>query len=244
MEATQLHHSFGDNCVPSLLAGILLGVENGIPQRVQQAFQDTGTAHIIAISGFNISIISALFASLFILLLGKRRRWLAAGLSLVVIAFYAVLVGAGASVVRAAIMGGLTLFAVQLGRRQDGLNSLAFVAALMVLFNPILLWDVGFQLSFMATLGLVLYAGPLSQAFTRLASARLPQATVERLTHPVGEYFLFTLAALLTTLPVTVYHFQRLSLSSLVANPLVLPAQPPVMVLGGLAVLLGLIFQP
>ena len=70
----------------------------------------------------------------------------------------------------------------------------------MVLFNPYLLWDVGFQLSFIATLGLVLYAEPLSQGFVRLASGRLPQGTVQRLTQPVGEYFLFTLAALVTAL--------------------------------------------
>ena len=64
----------------------------------------------------------------------------------------------------------LTLFAVQLGRRQDGLNTLALVAALMALFNPYILWDVGFQLSFAATLGLLLYAGPLSQSFVRFTS--------------------------------------------------------------------------
>ena len=102
----------------SLLAGILLGVESGIPADVKQAFQDTGTAHVIAISGFNISILGGLFALLFLRLLGNRRRFLAASLSLLAIGFYTLLVGAGASVVRAAIMGVLGLFAVRLGRRQ------------------------------------------------------------------------------------------------------------------------------
>ncbi len=228
----------------ALLAGILLGDEGGIPQDVKQAFQDTGTAHVIAISGFNVAIVGGLFAALFLHLLGAPRRFLAAGLSAAVIVFYAVMVGGEPSVVRAAIMGVLSLFAVQLGRRQDGLNSLALVAAVMLLFSPFLLWDVSFQLSFMATLGLVLYAGVMAVGFTNLASQRLPEATAQRLAKPVGEYVLFTLAALVTTLPVMAFHFRRLSLTTLIANPLILPAQPPVMVLGGLAAMLGLIYQP
>lgn len=228
----------------SLLAGILLGVESGIPAGVRQAFQDTGTAHVIAISGFNVAIVGGLFASLFLRLLGARRRFLAAALSAAAIGFYAVLVGAEPSVVRAAIMGSFSLFAVQLGRRQDGLNSLAFVAALMAVFNPLLLWDVSFQLSFMATLGLVLYAGPLAETFTHLASSRLPAATAQRLAKPVGEYLLFTVAATLTTMPVIAYHFRSISLSAFLANPLILPAQPPIMTLGGLSAAFGLLWQP
>jgi competence protein ComEC len=225
----------------SLLAGILLGIETGIPEDVQRAFRDTGTAHIIAISGFNFAIVASLFAVAFSRLLGRWRGMLAAFLG---IALYAILAGASAAVVRAAIMGGLSVFASQIGRRQHGLNTLAFVAAVMALFDPNVLWDVGFQLSFMATLGLILYAEPLSQAFLNLTTRRLPMATAQRLAGPVGEYFLFTLAAQVTTLPVVLYYFQRLSLISFVANPLILPPQPPVMILGGLAVLLGLVYQP
>lgn len=225
----------------SLMAGILLGVEGGIPEPVRQAFNDTGTSHIIAISGFNFAIIAGLFVSFFGWLLGRWRGMLAAFLG---IALYAVLAGASAGVVRAAIMGGLGVFAAQVGRRQYGLNSLAFVAGLMVLADPHVLWDVSFQLSFMATLGLILYADPLSSWFTGLAARRLPLSTAQRLAGPVGEYFLFTLAAQLTTLPLILFYFQRLSLISLVANPLVLPAQPAVMILGGLATLTGIAWLP
>jgi beta-lactamase superfamily II metal-dependent hydrolase len=89
-------------------------------------------------------------------------------LSVTAIGLYTLLVGAEAAVVRAALMGALSLFARQIGRQQDVLNSLGLVAALMALANPNILWDVGFQLSFMATLGLVLYATPLTEAFLRL----------------------------------------------------------------------------
>jgi competence protein ComEC len=157
------------------------------------------------------------------------------------IAFYTVLVGASASVLRAAIMGCFALIARQMGR-QTGINTLAITAALMAGDNPHIIWDVGFQLSFAATLGLVLYAEPLQTWFARLLAHRLPPATARRIAGPAGDYFLFTLAAQVMTLPIIAYHFQRISLVSIVANPVILPAQPPVMILGGLAVLLGLIW--
>jgi competence protein ComEC len=134
----------------SLLAGIVLGVESGIPEGIDQAFKDTGTTHIIAISGFNITIVSGFIAILFSRLLGERRGAVAA---VVAISIYTFLVGADAAVVRAAIIGGFSLFARQVGRRQHGLNSLAITAGLMAVFNPLVLWDVGLQLSFAATLG-------------------------------------------------------------------------------------------
>lgn len=230
----------------SLLAGILLGVESGIPEEVDQAFRDTGTSHIIAISGFNITIIAGLLATIFGRLIGRGRvgaRW-GALVALIGIIIYTILVGGDAAVVRAAIMGGLALFAMHLGRRQDGLNSLALVAALMAFFNPNVLWDVGFQLSFAATLGLIVYSEPLTNAFVSTAERWVPSGTVQRISAPVAEYLLFTFAASLMTLPITLYHFQRLSLVSLLANPLILPAQPPVMILGGLTVIIGLISQP
>jgi competence protein ComEC len=230
----------------SLLAGILLGDESGIPEHVDQAFKDTGTSHIIVISGFNITVIAGLLATVSARLIGRGRvgaRW-SALIALVGIILYTILVGGDAAVVRAAIMGGLTLFAMQLGRRQDGLNSLAFVAALMVLANPNVLWEVSFQLSFAATLGLILYAGPFSSVFADTASRWVPPETVRRFSGPVGEYLLFTVAASLMTLPIILYHFQRLSLISFIANPLILPVQPPVMILGGLAVILGMVYPP
>ena len=228
----------------ALLAGILVGMESGIPADLQRAFQDTGTSHIIAISGFNFTLVSGLFVLVFNRWLGRWRGSLAA---LIGIAVYAVLVGASAGVVRAALMSGLALGARQLGRQQHGLNSLGITAAVMAVFDPAVLWDVSFQLSFMATLGLVLYADRLGKAFIRflVENLRIASASLARkISGPVGEYFLFTLAAQVTTLPVTVYHFHRLPVSSLVANPLILPAQPPIMLLGGLAVLLGALFQP
>ncbi len=225
----------------SLLAGILLGVENNIPARVQQAFKNTGTAHIIAISGFNIAIIAGIFVTLFSRFFGKN---LGAILAIVSIIFYTFLVGASASVVRAAIMGTLSIIAAQFGRRNLALIALFASALGMAMWNPFILWDIGFQLSFAATLGLVLYAQPMQDALAAFLARFFPSPNVDKFVGPFSDYFLLTLAAQITTLPITIYHFSRLSLVSFITNPIVLPPQPAVMVLSGLAVLFSRIYLP
>ncbi len=225
----------------SLLAGILLGVDAGLPGPLQQAFKDTGTAHIIAISGFNIAIIAGIFVMIFSRFLGPRRGALAAVAG---IAFYTFLVGADPSVVRAALMGTLSLFALQVGRRQMGVNTLMFVGAIMAAFNPQVLWDVGFQLSFFATLGLLLYGNLFQSATEGFLRRFLPASNAEKLTAVLAEFVLLTFAAQLTTLPIMAYHFQQISLVSFIANPFVLPAQPAVMILGGVAVFVSMFIFP
>ena len=220
----------------SLLAGILLGVDTGLTSELQQAFKNTGTAHIIAISGFNISIIAGIFFAFFSKFLGDRRGTIVAILG---IALYTVLVGADAAVVRAAVMGSLALFARQVGRRQVALNTLLAVAALMCIWNPLYVWDVGFQLSFFATLGLILYATPFSEFANRIIVKYFPTSAAEKFAELFSEFVLLTLAAQLTTIPIMAYHFQRISLVSFIANPFILPPQPAVMILGGLSVLLS-----
>lgn len=225
----------------SLLAGILLGDESGLSASLKEDFNLTGARHIIAISGFNITIIAGFSLSLLSRILRQNR---AIWFTIAVILLYTVLVGAQASVVRAAIMGTLALIARQVGRRQFALNTLAITAALMALANPLILWDVGFQLSFAATLGILLYAQPLTTRTKDFLALRFSSQSIERVMGPVSEYFLITLAAQITTLPLLLYHFQRFSPLSLPTNILILPAQPALMVLGGLSVLISLVLLP
>ncbi|MGD8814834.1 MAG: ComEC/Rec2 family competence protein [Anaerolineales bacterium] len=239
--ALETVHALFPDPEASLLAGILLGIESGISQEVRDEFNATGTTHIIAISGFNITIVAGLFVSLLGRWLGARRGAIAAGVAILV---YTLFVGADAAVVRAAIMGGLALLARRLGRENDALTALAASAMVMTAVNPLILWDVGFQLSFAATLGLMLYGERLHQAFVNFSSRWLPTETAERLARPVSEFVLFTLAAQVTTLPLMALHFNRISLVSLFANPVILPLQPAVMVLGGLAVIVGGVWLP
>jgi len=225
----------------ALLTGILLGVETGIPVDLMDDFAATGTTHIIAISGFNITIVSGIFFGLAQRLFGKKRAfWIAAA----GIAIYTVLVGASAAVVRAAAMGILYLVAMRLGRGTYAPASLAAAAFFMTLINPYTLWDVGFQLSFAATIGLVLYTKPLEQAFER-ALARITSAErAKKIVALISEALLVTLAAQIVAQPIILSIFGRLSLITLATNFLILPAQSFLMIAGGVALLLGLVFRP
>jgi len=220
-----------------LLSGILLGRDKGIAQDLQHAFQLTGMTHIIAISGFNITILAGLFSSIFTRIFGHKIGTLGAIFG---ISAYTILVGAEAAVVRAAIIGTLGVLGGMFGRRQNGLNSLGLAALGMALFDPNILWEVGFQLSVAATLGLILYAQPMEERFIKFASQWLSEEQAKTIAGPVSEIFLFTLAAQLMTLPIIAYHFGEVSWLALIANPLVLPPQSLVMLLGGLALLAGL----
>ncbi len=225
----------------SLLTGILLGVETGIPSALADDFAATGTTHIIAISGFNITIIAGIFAALSLRLVGRRRAtWVAIG----GVVLYTFFVGASAAVVRAAIMGIIYLLGRHLGRATFAPASLGAAAVLMTVINPLVLWDVGFQLSFAATVGLVLYTGPLERFVLRLLARVTSRRQAERAVGWLSEGVLVTIAAQITTLPLLLVTFHRLSLVTLLTNLMILPAQPAVMILGGMATLVGLLWLP
>jgi competence protein ComEC len=224
-----------------LLAGILLGLESGIPDDVQAAFNATGTSHLIAISGFNIAILAGVITTVTFRLWG---RWRGTLVTIALLAVYTLLAGASGSVVRAALMGSLTLIGQQVGRRALALNTLAATVCVMTAIDPNWLWDSGFQLSTLATLGLVLYATPWQDGLQRALGRVTTAARARRLAGLLGESVLVTVAAQATTLPLILLFSQRFSLSALPANLLVLPAQPALMMVSGLAVLLGMVWQP
>lgn len=225
----------------SLLTGILLGVETSIPEEVRDAFSATSTAHIIAISGFNISVLAGMLSIVTRRLAGQR--WVAP-LTIAGLGAYTLLVGADPAVVRAAIMGGLYLLARHVGREGDALTGCLFAAFLMTLQTPLTLWDVGFQLSFAATLGLIFYAPRFEEKARDKLSRVLPPGWVDRALGLLSEALLVTLAAQLTTFPLLLHYFGQLSLVSFLANGLILPVQPAVMFCGGLATGLGLLWLP
>ncbi len=224
----------------ALLQGILLGDDQRLPPALYRAFRDTGTAHIIAISGFNITVLAGVTLALSSRLLGWGWGTLFA---VVVIAAYTALVGGDPAVTRAAWMGGLALFARRLGRGTHPYTALAVAAALMTLWRPTVLWDVGFQLSFAATWGLMRYAEPLRRLAARGLRPWLGPWT-ERVLPWLEEAVLLTLAAQFTTFPVVAYHFHRVSLVAPLVNLLVLPVQTVLMFSGGAVVLIGLVSEP
>ncbi len=207
----------------SLLLGILIGAKKTLPQSVIDDFSNTGTSHIIAISGYNITIMIAALAFLSKWLGRKKAFWV----TLTVIFSFVIMTGASSSVVRAAVMGSLFLIGKTLGRQYHITASLFFAGLVMVIINPLVLTvDVGFQLSFAATMGIVYF---------------MPH--FEKLTKNWGEWLgvkpilLVTMSAIISTLPFLVYNFGVLSLISPLVNIVVLPVVPFTMLMGFLSLL-------
>lgn len=234
----------------AFLGGLLLGEKRGLPTNLSDAFSRTGTTHIIALSGFNITIIAVALMGLFNFFMVRRQ--VSFGLSVGVIILFVLMTGAAASVVRAAVMGILVLLAQQVGRLYQIRNALVLAGAIMVYLNPrVLVWDLGFQLSFAATLGLI-YILPILQAWLEsgndekdFVTNRPPKKTpVDKFLGAIKLILATTLAAQIAVLPLLVVNFGQLSLIAPLANILVLPAIPLTMLAGFVSALAGLLFLP
>ena len=236
----------------ALASGMLLGIEAGIPEELYEKFNLTGTSHVIVISGSNVAIVTGVMMGLGIWLFGRRGAlWPTLG----GLALYTLLVGADAAVMRAALMGGLFVIATVLGRQNTALVSLAAACWMMTLWNPLMLWDVGFQLSSAATVGLILLGPALSEGFSSLwnmlgrglrrwGALQGGSTSIFLSPNSVGELLrdalLATVAASVATYPLIVFYFGRFSLISLLSNLLIAPAQPGILIFGGLALVAGL----
>jgi competence protein ComEC len=220
-----------------LLEGILLGNDNNLPQSVKQAYQDTGTAHIIAISGFNMTVLAVLFLWLFSRFMPLYKSTL---ITFLILILYTLFVGSSPSVVRALLMAVIAYSGRLIGRKGGSLNALGLTAGIMLLINPKLIWDASFQLSFGATFGLIVFSGPLKTNLENFLEKWVSEKAASKWTDPISENFLMSFAAQITTLPVVALQFNRFSLSSLLANPLVLPVQQFILVLGMITTILGM----
>lgn len=201
-----------------LAQGLLLGVKQALGSELELAFRQTGLIHIVVLSGYNVMLVVAFVLFVLSWVLPLRPRAL---VGIVAIACFALLVGLSATVVRASVMASIFLLAHALGRTYAITRALIFAGAVMVALNPhILVYDVGFQLSFLATLGLVLIA-PHFEALLMTVPNRFS----------AREFFVATVATQIAVLPLLLYQIGELSIISVVANVLVLPVVPVAMLL-------------
>lgn len=210
----------------SLMSGILLGNRIKLDKDLINTFRAVGLTHIIAVSGYNLTILTANTVSFFWPLIGRQALWLSAAL----IGLFVIITGAPASILRAATMALTVILAKYLGRPSRAVNILIFAAAVLVMFEPKIVFDVGFQLSVAATYGLIRLSPYIDRILGR---TKLPVI----LRHVLSE----TLAAILLTTPLIIGHFERLSVVSPLSNILVLPLIPLVMAIGIISVALMII---
>ncbi|XOA42605.1 MAG: ComEC/Rec2 family competence protein [Candidatus Nealsonbacteria bacterium] len=210
-----------------LLEALLFGDEENIPEHWKEKFNLTGTRHIAAVSGMNITIISSLILG-FLLFLGLWRNQ-AFYLSIVLILFYVLSIGAPASAIRAAIMSILFLTAQHFGRVSSGQRTIVFSATVMLFFNPLLLKsDIGFQLSFLAILGLIYLQSVFLGFFKKIPN-------FFQLRYSLASTF----SAQFFTLPVLIYNFGQIPLIGPLSNIFIIPLLPLITILGFIIAFLG-----
>jgi competence protein ComEC len=240
----------------ALLIAVLLGLRTPELKPFAQSFNVTGTAHLIVPSGFKVSILAGLVAnsakwleripdrknkqhgpgSLSVLPQQNWRAWLSTLAILLCIACYTILSGAGAAAIRAGVMAALGVVAPRLRRTYNVYTALALTALLMSIIDPFILWDVGFLLSFLGTLGIVLFTPHVQHWLSPIE--RLPFGQV------ITENIAVTLSAQVATLPIFALTFQNVSLIGPLANILTVPLLTTLILLGTLICLTGFIFVP
>ncbi|MBI2035152.1 MAG: ComEC/Rec2 family competence protein [Candidatus Liptonbacteria bacterium] len=204
----------------ALISGEILGERAGFTKEFSDAMRMSGTTHIVAISGYNISIL--VFSVMFMAGYFVKKK-VAFYVSVVFIILFTLMAGAEASVVRAAIMGIIILSAYQFERIYSFRNALTLAAFFMALFDPrILVFDTGFQLSFGALLGIV-YLAPVLKELLKIKGEEFLSWKSNAVT---------TLSAQLAVIPILFHNFGYFSLTSIIANVLILEVVPITMALG------------
>jgi competence protein ComEC len=210
----------------SLLIGILFGSERAFCEQFEEQLRVSGTTHIIAASGYNVTIL-ILAINKILGFIKKKQRLV---LSLLLIWIYCILSGLGASIVRATMMGSITILALLTGNVRNTHLLIPSGVFLLTLLSPKIIFDIGFQLSVLATLGLIYVLPSIEGMFERMFNLQsVPQFLEDNL--------LGTISCTLSTLPISISIFGKLSLVSVFANVLVLPLTESTMLYGSIALL-------
>lgn len=201
----------------SLLEGIMLGNDKALPYEYREMFRNTGTIHILAVSGFNVSfVVFLLFLFLrFLHFSGKQS----ASISVLFIIMFAIMTGGSPSVIRASLMAAIVLFALIIERDNSMFNSIACSAIIVLIFSPSALFDVGFQLSYAATLGLLLFV-PVFE--------KLLKSFPKWLSGSIGV----CVGAQIAIIPIIAYYFNKVSIVSFIANLVIVPVVGIITALG------------
>lgn len=204
-----------------LAEALLIGYKNDLDKNLVQSYTNTGVVHIIAISGLHLGLIYWLLRSLFRLLLARRHtRWLRPVLIISGLWFFSLLAGAQPSILRAAVMFTCIVIAESLSRRGSIYNTLACSALLLLCINPYWLWDVGFQLSYVAVLSIVIFMKPVYHLFYFKHKA----------IDFIWQMNAVTIAAQILTLPVSIYHFHQFPAHFLLSNFVAVPLSSIILV--------------
>ena len=241
--------SFSSNALHAeLLKGVLLGKRGDVPTETLNIFRNSGTFHVLAVSGLHVGLVA--FFCYFGLSIFRIPKKVLSLLTILAVVIYACLVGFRPSVFRASLMAILFLFASIIDRDADIYNLLAVAASVLLLINPTQVWDVGFQLSFVAVASIVYFVPKMEQPLRRLweqtesvdipAFVRYKNIAVKWL---IMSY-LVTFAAQLGTGPLIAYHFYRAYPLGLIVGPFAVGLVSLIVCVGMVSVCVGFIWLP
>ena len=212
-----------------LMGGLILGEKSSFNESLRQSFVNTGTIHIVALSGYNVTIVAEWIMKIFSFSSLPKNFGIGAGI--VTILLFVLMTGGSSTAVRAGIMATLALFARVIGRNYDIARALIIAGVIMILINPfILVFDVSFQLSFVATVAVIFFAPKIEKYFLWVTSR-----------FKLRDIISVTCAAYIFVLPFILYKMGNLSLVALPANALILPFIPFTMILGFLTGFAGIV---
>jgi len=229
-----IRRNIADPVTSDFVIAVVLGDRKSLDYDVQQDFTKAGISHLLAISGFNVGIISLLFLGI-LRILRVRWRFVRIPMLMLAVAFYSMLVGLTPSVVRSLIMIELFLLALLLERKPDALNIISGAALLTLLFRPYDLFDVGFQLSYAAVFGILLLYPEMKRLFLKQTDSE------KAIRKYIKEGALVSLSATLATLPITAFHFYQISLIGLLVNIVAIPLGALITAIGFLLIPVGLL---
>ena len=215
-----------------LMGGLILGERSNFNQTLRQSFVDTGTIHIVALSGYNITIVAEWFMKLFAQIPYAPKN-LGIGMGIFAVLLFILMTGASSTAIRAGIMATLALIARATGRNYDIARALILAGVFMILLNPfVLVYDVSFQLSFIATIAVIFFAPRIEKYFLWLPKR-----------FGLRDIVSVTCAAYIFVFPFILYKMGNLSLVALPANILILPFIPLTMLFGFLTSFAGLFWH-
>lgn len=215
-----------------LTLGMMIGETKDISEDIMENFKNTGITHLVAVSGSNVVYVMLLVQFIFNKLIGKRATNFVSIFFIIIFMFVS---GASSSVVRASIMVIMTLIANILHLKSDTINNIAFSALLLTIINPLILYDVGFVLSFGGTIGIVLISKDFSRIFEKLFNKIFEKLGVnkfQKFLNSLVETLAVTCSAQLILTPIMLYYFNTFSLLSIVTNLIVVPFSGFITILG------------
>lgn len=222
-----LHQALSKN-ESGIMQAVLLGDRSQIPKHVRTLFVQTGTAHILAISGLHVGAVSGLFF-IFLKMFPIGRRW-QLGMTILLLIGYSFLTGGRPSVVRASVMICVFLMSFILEKESDSINTLSFAALVILLFNPFNLFDIGFQLSFACVVSIIMFSAKIKIILQKCF--KIESNKTLKLTKVFIDSLSVSLSVWIGSTGLIAYHFDVVAPIAIVANLIVVPLISGVVVLG------------